>query len=51
MRRLAARFPDYGFDTNAGYAAPRHLQALKALGPTPFHRFSFAPVRDGVRDK
>ena len=51
MRRLAARFPDYGFDTNAGYAAPRHLEALKALGPTPFHRFSFAPVRNGVRDK
>lgn len=45
MRRLATLFPDYGFETNAGYAAKRHLDALATHGPTTFHRFSFAPVR------
>lgn len=45
MRRLATLFPDYGFETNAGYAAKRHLDALATHGPTSFHRFSFAPVR------
>lgn len=45
MRRLAAHYPDYGFETNVGYAAQRHLQALAELGPTPLHRFSFSPLR------
>ncbi|WP_036288551.1 ribonuclease HII [Methylocystis sp. ATCC 49242] len=46
MRRLAAAYPDYGFETNAGYGARRHLDALERIGPTPVHRFSFAPLRD-----
>jgi ribonuclease HII len=45
MRRLATLYPDYGFETNAGYAAKKHLGALATLGPTPLHRYSFAPVR------
>jgi len=45
MRQLASLYPDYGFETNAGYAAKRHLAALNAIGPTPVHRFSFAPLR------
>lgn len=45
MRRLAAHYPAYGFETNAGYGSKRHLAALAAHGPTPFHRMSFAPLR------
>jgi ribonuclease HII len=45
MRRLAAHYPDYGFDTNVGYAAQRHLEALQKVGPTPLHRLSFSPLR------
>lgn len=44
MRRLAKIYPEYGFETNAGYGAKRHLEALKQIGPSPFHRMSFAPV-------
>lgn len=46
MRRLAALYPDYGFERNAGYGAPHHLDALARLGPTPFHRLSFSPLRE-----
>jgi len=28
MRRLAALYPQYGFETNAGYGSRRHLEAL-----------------------
>jgi ribonuclease HII len=45
MRRLAAQFPQYGFETNVGYAAKRHLDALQAHGPSPAHRLSFSPIR------
>lgn len=51
MRQLAMHYPDYGFETNAGYAAKRHLAALATLGPTPLHRFSFAPLSRRNADK
>jgi len=50
MRRLAAHYPAYGFETNVGYGSKRHLAALAAHGPTPFHRMSFAPLRGRRRD-
>ena len=45
MRRLAARYGGYGWDRNAGYATAEHRAAILALGPTPHHRRSFAPVQ------
>lgn len=48
MRRLAARWPGYGFGDHVGYATPEHLQALRRLGPTPHHRLSFRPVRESL---
>ncbi|HEY8162528.1 MAG: ribonuclease HII [Methylocystis sp.] len=49
MRRLGALYPAYGFETNVGYAAKRHLDALRENGPTPAHRSSFSPVRESLR--
>lgn len=46
MKEAAARFPGYGWETNAGYPTKCHKSALRDLGVTPFHRRSFAPVRD-----
>jgi ribonuclease HII len=43
MARLAIRYPDFGWITNAGYATGLHTQALARLGPTRHHRLSFAP--------
>lgn len=44
MRMLAAEHPHYGWDRNAGYGTPEHLEALRRHGPTRHHRRSFAPV-------
>ena len=38
-------YPGYGFSKHKGYGTPDHLAALRALGPCPIHRNSFAPVR------
>ncbi len=46
MRRLAAHYPQYGFETNAGYAVQHHLEALARHGASPAHRTSFSPVRE-----
>lgn len=45
MRKLARRFPGYGWERNVGYGSAEHLAALRRLGPTPYHRRSFGPVR------
>ena len=45
MRRLAGRYPAYGWDRNCGYGTPHHRSALERFGVTPHHRRSFAPVR------
>lgn len=45
MILLSEQYPDYGFAEHKGYATKRHLTALNALGPSPIHRRSFAPVQ------
>ncbi len=45
MLNLHRQYPGYGFDRHKGYPTAHHLQQLKALGPCPAHRKSFAPVR------
>ncbi len=44
MRDAATHHPHYGWDRNAGYGTPEHLEALRLYGPTSLHRRSFAPV-------
>lgn len=43
MHLLAAHYPGYGWDSNAGYGTPEHRDAIGALGLTPHHRRSFEP--------
>jgi ribonuclease HII len=51
MVELDAAHPGYGLARHKGYAAPEHLAALRALGPCPCHRRSFAPVRELLEDR
>jgi ribonuclease HII len=44
MRQWDRIYPQYGLASNKGYGTPTHLMALRLHGPTPLHRFSFAPV-------
>jgi len=46
MTRLAARYPGFGWERNAGYGTAQHRAALAAEGVTPHHRRSFAPIRN-----
>ncbi len=39
-------FPEYGLARHKGYSTPEHQEALRRIGPTPLHRFSFEPVRN-----
>jgi ribonuclease HII len=45
MRRLAERYPGYGWETNVGYATTGHRAAIWQLGPCCHHRRTFASVQ------
>lgn len=45
MVRLGTACPGYGFEVHMGYPTAMHRQALAALGVSPHHRHSYAPVR------
>lgn len=46
MVDLARRYPGYGWERNAGYGTAEHRDSLRRLGVTPYHRKSFAPIRN-----
>jgi len=41
MKKLHKEYPAYHWDSNKGYPAPAHRQAIREHGPTPYHRMSF----------
>jgi ribonuclease HII len=42
---LDLEYPGYDLKRNKGYGTSNHLDAIKCLGPTPFHRLTFRGVR------
>ncbi len=45
MKKLSKIYPEYRWDKNAGYGTRDHIEALRLVGPSRFHRISFAPIR------
>ncbi|GAB3576531.1 ribonuclease HII [Hymenobacter daeguensis] len=41
MLALAAEFPEYKWEQNAGYPTAAHRAAIRAHGPSPHHRMGF----------
>lgn len=41
----------YAFGAHKGYATEEHLSRLRALGPCPLHRHSFAPVASSLASR
>lgn len=44
LRQWDSVYPGYGLASNKGYSTRKHIAALRAIGPSPLHRQSFAPV-------
>jgi ribonuclease HII len=45
MAQMDELHPGYGFASHKGYGAPKHIEALRTLGPCPIHRLTWAPLR------
>ncbi|SDM02002.1 ribonuclease HII [Bacillus sp. OK048] len=48
MAEIAAEFPEYGFNHHMGYGTKEHLLAIQKHGITPYHRRSFAPIKNMI---
>lgn len=46
MKQIDTAFPQYGFASNMGYGTKHHLSMLMRHGISPYHRKSYAPVRN-----
>ena len=41
MLQLHQEYPQYHWDSNKGYPAPAHREAIRQYGTTPYHRMTF----------
>ena len=41
MEQYDLVYPEYGFASNKGYGAAKHIETLQEIGPTPIHRETF----------
>ena len=41
MLKIHQKYPQYHWDSNKGYPAPVHREAIRQYGTTPYHRMSF----------
>ena len=41
MLKIHQEYPQYHWDSNKGYPAPIHRDAIRQYGPTPHHRLTF----------
>lgn len=44
MASLGSRYPEFGWERNAGYGTPEHKRGLERAGVTPHHRKTYAPI-------
>lgn len=46
MAEYHEAYPYYGWDKNAGYGTKAHIEGIHRHGITPYHRKSFAPIKN-----
>ncbi|WP_269409254.1 ribonuclease HII [Lentibacillus daqui] len=46
MKQIHTEFPCYDFASNMGYGTKHHMEMLQQHGISPYHRKSYAPVRN-----
>ena len=51
LKDLAIKYPQYGFEKNAGYGTKVHIDALQKYGITPEHRKSYKPIAEIIKSQ
>jgi ribonuclease HII len=48
MKIYSQSYNQYDWESNMGYGSKTHLAAIHKYGPSPFHRMSYAPMKNMV---
>ena len=51
MHDLSQKYPEYGWEKNAGYPTQQHLQAIKKYGINEHYRKSYGPVKERIKNE
>jgi len=51
MSILGTKYNSFEWVKNAGYGTKKHIQEIKRIGPTPYHRKSFEPIKTLIHSK
>ena len=51
MKRLAKKYPGYGFEEHKGYGTRQHLKAIARLGATDAHRLTFLSPSSTIKSE
>lgn len=49
MRKYGEKYPEYGWESNAGYGTADHCKAIADFGINEHHRKSFKPIREHIQ--
>ena len=45
MTILSNKYSSFGWEKNVGYGTKEHIEKIKELGPTNYHRKTFEPIK------
>ena len=45
MTILSNKYSSFGWENNVGYGTKEHIEKIKKLGPTDYHRKTFEPIK------
>lgn len=51
IMEIDKEYPIYDLKNNKGYGTKKHIEALKTYGPCKYHRFSYSPVKENMKNK
>lgn len=48
--KIDTEYPMYDLKHNKGYGTKKHIDGLKKYGPCKYHRFTYSPVRENMKN-
>lgn len=51
IEEIDIEYPMYDLKNNKGYGTKKHIEALKKYGPCKYHRYSYSPVSENIKNE
>ncbi len=51
IEAIDIEYPMYDLKNNKGYGTKKHIEAIKKYGPCKYHRYSYSPVSENIKNE